>query len=259
MTPMLVVQTGIYGYGIFGSRAEENLEAALDLVRATGYDGIEVMTSLTGDPGRLVAACADRGLVIAGFHVFWHELDDCWEAARRIGAPRLILSGMPADSEENVRAALPALRSTAAKAREHGLRLLVHNHAEEARPLASGRSTLELLADELPAEDLGFVVDLHWASVAGDLARTIAATAGRCDYYHVKDGLIAEPENSRSFDLGAGEVDLAEGWRLATAAGPIAVAVVERGMPAEPLEPALRHDAAFVRGLFDQRPRVAPR
>jgi sugar phosphate isomerase/epimerase len=258
--PQLVVQTGIYGFGILGRRAEDALDETLGLIRAAGYDGVEVMSSLTADPQRLRTACADHGLTIAGLHLFWHELleEEPWATAVALETPRLIISGIPASAEQDTLAALPRLREFADASNRHGLRLLLHNHAEECRPFASGRTVLEIVAEQLTADEIGFLVDLHWAAVGGDTRRTIETTSGRCDYYHVKDGLIDDPENPRSFDLGTGEVDLAGAWDLIRAAGAVSVAAVERAMPADPLEPALRHDAQFVRRLLAETAQVTP-
>ncbi|MFI5572431.1 sugar phosphate isomerase/epimerase family protein [Streptomyces sp. NPDC051740] len=251
MNPRLVLQTGIYGYGILGQRAETDLEGTLDAIRTAGYDGLEVMSSLLGDPARLRDACAERGLDTVAVHLFWHELDDfSWETLRELACDRLILSGLPVDSVASTLDTLPALRDHVARAADVGARVAVHNHEEEARPLHDGRTPLEILCAETAPEELGFVVDLHWASVAGALERTLKATAGRCDYLHIKDGLIADPEAPHSFDLGTGEVELVHGWSTARSTGTIAVTAVERAMPAPDLPAALQHDAEFTRQLW---------
>ncbi|KAK1184389.1 sugar phosphate isomerase/epimerase [Streptomyces sp. NBS 14/10] len=251
-TPQLFVQTGIYGYGIFGRAAEEDLEGTLDMVKAAGYDGVEVMTSLTGDPRRLSEACARRGLSISAFHVFWHELADGrqWDTAEALGTSRVILSGIPSENEEAARASIAPLRAFAAEAAARNMRLLVHNHAEECRPLPSNRTVLEILVEHTTCEELGYVIDLHWAAVGGDVARTIRTTADRCDYYHIKDGSITDPEEPHSYDLGSGEVDLNGAWKEIRSTGTVATVVVERGMPANDLPAALHHDARFVRQLL---------
>jgi sugar phosphate isomerase/epimerase len=240
---------------MFGRRAEKDLYGALDSVRDAGYDGVEVMTSLSGSPLRLADACADRDLEIAGFHVFWHELTSGpqLDVAVALGTPRIIVSCIPAGSADEVRGALGPLGEYAKEAAGKGLRLLVHNHAEECHPLAGGSTALEILVENTSAADIGYVVDIHWAAVGGDMLRTIRAVAGRCDYYHVKDGSLADPDNS--CPLGAGEVDLDGAWHQARESGPIAVAVVERGgTPPDDLDTALDHDARFVRDLFRRIP-----
>ena len=252
MITQLIVQTGIYGYGMFGRAAEEDLDGTLALVAAAGYQGVEVMTSLTGDPARLNDACARAGLSIAAFHVFWHELADprTWEAAESLDTAHVILSGYPSEDEEAALSAVQGLRDFAARAAGCGRRLLVHNHAEECRPLPSGRTVLDILTEKTDPDELGFVIDVHWAAVGGDMTRTIRTTAGRCDYYHIKDGSLDNPEEPRSYDLGTGQVDLPLAVREMRAAGAVSTAVVERGMPADDLVAALEHDAGFVRELL---------
>ncbi|WNE93866.1 hypothetical protein PS467_00145 [Streptomyces luomodiensis] len=247
----LVLQTGTHGYGILGRHAETDLEGTLDAITDAGYGGLEIMSSLLGDRPRLRAACTERGLDLTTLHLFWQELDGFnWSTLSNLGLHRLILSGLPVASEEETLACLPALREHAARAEQEGARTLIHNHAEEGIPLPGGSTPFEILAQETGEQEVGFVVDLHWAAVAGDTARMLKATAGRCDYLHIKDGLTADPQAPHSFDLGTGEVDLLGGWRQALAAGSVHVAVVERAMPAQQLTAALRHDADFVRSLI---------
>ncbi|MEU4160900.1 sugar phosphate isomerase/epimerase [Actinoplanes sp. NPDC026670] len=251
MNPRLVLQTGIYGYGILGRRAETDLEGTLDAIRAAEYDGLEIMSPLLDDPARLRDACAERDLDIVALHLFWHELDDLhWATLKALACDRLILSGLPVESADSISGSLPALRELTARAADAGARVAVHNHEEEARPLPNGRTPLEILCAETTPDELGFVVDLHWAAVAGALDRTLEATAGRCDYLHIKDGLIDDPQAPHSFDLGTGEVDLVRGWSTARSTGTITVATVERAMPAPDLPAALRHDAEFTRRLW---------
>ncbi|MER5950226.1 sugar phosphate isomerase/epimerase [Streptomyces sp. NPDC001904] len=260
MTPhaRLVLQTGTQGYGILGRHAENDLEGTLDAVLEAGYGGLEIMSSLLGDRPRLRDACAERGLELTALHLFWQELDDFdWSVLTELGVSRLILSGLPVASEEQTLGCLTALRRHSARARREGAQILLHNHAEEGIPLPGGSTPFEILAAETDEKEVGFVVDLHWAAVAGDTARMLKATAGRCDYLHIKDGLTADPQNPRSFDLGTGEVDLLGGWQQALGAGHVDIAVVERAMPAPDMRAALHHDADFVRSLFASRDEAA--
>ncbi len=247
----LIVQTGIFGDGMFGDRPERDLDGVLDDIRAAGYDGVEVMSNLIGDPERLKDACARHGLSVAALHVFWWERDV--EQVRRalevLGTSRLLISCLPIAAPSDVAGVADELRTVAGWARELGVSTLLHNHAPETRPLADGRTPFEALAGLLPPDELGFVIDLHWAAVSGTLLRTIEAVGTRCVYYHFKDGSLTEPKNGRSYDLGSGEVDLAAAWRLARA-HPISVATVERGFAPDDQQAALRHDAGYVRGLL---------
>jgi sugar phosphate isomerase/epimerase len=251
----LVVQTGIYGDGMFGDRPEKDLDGVLDDVRDTGYDGVEVMSNLIGDPGRLLGACEARGLAIAGLHIFWWERDDprVDDALRVLGTSRVIVSCLPVKEPADVPSVADELRRLAARARDLGVSTLLHNHASESRVMPNDATVYEALAERLPADEVGFVIDLHWAAVAGTLLRTIAAIGPRCDYYHLKDGSLTEPKNGRSYDLGSGEVDIPAAWQVARIR-PVGVAAVERGYaPADQLA-ALRHDAGYARALLSDLP-----
>jgi len=251
----LVVQTGIYGDGMFGARPEEDLGSVLDDVRDAGYDGVEVMSNLIGDPQLLRDACAARGLSIAAVHVFWWERDETRvrRALETLGTGRLLVSCPPVGAPADVPAVAAELRRTAAAAQDLGVVTLLHNHARECQVWADGRTACEALAGLLPAGEVGFAIDLHWAAAAGTLIRTIQAVGARCDYYHLKDGSLTEPKNGQSYDLGSGEVDIEGAWQLARTR-PVSVAVVERGHAPDDQRAALRHDAAYARALLAGRP-----
>jgi sugar phosphate isomerase/epimerase len=249
---LLAVQTGIFGDGMFGSRPETDLDGVLDAVCAAGYDGVEVMANLGRDPERLRAGCAARGLAITGLHLFWWERDDeaLLAAAESMAAERLIVSCLPIKEPAEVAPVADDLRTLTSRLSRSGIPVLVHNHAPEGRVMSDGRTPMEALAEEL--SDLGFVIDLHWAAVAGTAIRTLQNIGPRCDYFHFKDGSLTDPKAPQPFDLGTGEVDLRGAWRLIRQR-PLAVATVERGAPPVDAEYSLRHDRDFVRALLDDR------
>lgn len=250
--PQLAVQTGIYGYGYFGHWIEDDLEAALDVARETGYSGVEVMSNLTHDPARLRGACADRGLTVTALHVFWHEADELArpELVTALGTNRLIVSSVPIEAPADVGPVVTRLDEIAEPLRSSGVQLFVHNHAEECRPMADGRTPFEALAEAMPADRLGFVIDLHWAVVGGTLARTLRALGGRCDYYHVKDGSSTDGPDTRVYNLGDGEVDLRYAAQLIDDLGGVRVAVAERAARPPDARAALDHDARYIEALW---------
>lgn len=250
---LLVVQTGIFGDGMFGGRPESDLDGVLDDARAAGYDGVEVMTNLLRKPERLRDACAARGLAVAAAHVFWWERDapEVHRAIEVLETDRLILSCLPVKQPADLGPVAEELQRVAAVAHSVGASLLVHNHREEGLVLSDGRTTIEALAERLAPEDLGFVLDLHWAAVAGTLTRTLEAVGARCDYYHFKDGSLTEPKNGRSYDLGEGEVDLPGAWQL-ICGWPLTVAAAERSYAPTDQMAALRHDASYIRALLTE-------
>ena len=76
----------------------------------------------------------------------------------------------------------------AAKAlREHGKYFMYHNHDQEFKRL-NGQVVLEKLAQDVPAEVMGFTVDTFWAQAGGaDPAQWIERLAGRIPCIHLKD------------------------------------------------------------------------
>ncbi|MFI6130824.1 sugar phosphate isomerase/epimerase family protein [Micromonospora sp. NPDC051141] len=249
MTCQVGVQMGTRGYGIMGSLPVRDLPKSLEYVRSAGATGVEVMTNLIDDPHRLRTACSDAGLEIIGLHVFWSELDDALLAkVRELEVPRLICSGVPVSSPAECDSSIETIRNWSASARQAGATFLVHNHEEECAPFPDGRLPIQVIAERTTPEDVAFVVDVYWANRAGaDFDALFAALTGRCDFVHFKDGLRAGDAATKSYGLGEGEVDLERAWSAATAAGPLAWAVVERDNPAEDPEGAVLADVHRLR------------
>lgn len=250
-TVKLAVQTGIFGDGMFGDRPERDLPGVLDEVREAGYDGIEVMGNLLGNPAALRDGCRDRGLTVFGLHLFWWELDfpRLGETALELGAERLIISCLPVTGPEDIAEVADRLRALAASLAPYELPVLLHNHTQEGRVLSDGRTTLEALAEVLSPDELGFVIDVYWAAVSGTLARTLERVGPRCDYFHFKDGSLSDPKSTVPYDLGTGDVDLPLAW-AAIRGGPLKVITVERGPAPLDQHVSLRRDAGYVGDLL---------
>ena len=68
-----------------------------------------------------------------------------------------------------------------------GAYFMYHNHDNEFRSVG-GRRVLELLADAVPAEEMGFTLDTYWVQVGGgDPAQWLDRLAGRIPCIHLKD------------------------------------------------------------------------
>lgn len=242
------LQTGINGYGMFGWAAERDTAAVLAHIAAAGYQGIEVMRNLSARPDLLTLADG-LGLEVIALHVFWPDLSDSALATEvaGIGATRLVCSGLPCGKPEQCRATAAELARLASRWRDAGVELLVHNHAEECRVLEDGSTPLDYFLDRT---DVGFVIDLYWAAVAGTPPGDAVARVGeRCRYLHIKDGRVPASADGESVPLGAGDVDLAGGWAAVRERRPDAWAVVERDIPPADPVAAIGADLAFVKRL----------
>lgn len=71
--------------------------------------------------------------------------------------------------------------------RDNGKYLMYHNHAHEFRKL-DGKLIFERMAEDMPADLMGFTVDTYWVQVGGgDPAQWIENLSGRVPCIHLKD------------------------------------------------------------------------
>jgi len=242
------VQLGINGAGIFGNAPEYELEAVLDAVAAAGADGVEAMGNLRPQASALLAGTQERGLEVAAVHVFWPDLADAdvLSFCAAVEAERLICSSVPVEGMTQLRSSATQLSRHAATLARLGIRLLVHNHAEETRPLEDGVPALVALAEHT-SDDVGFVLDAYWATVGGaDISAFSAALGERLSLLHLKDG-FADGSRYGSVALGEGEVDLEA---AAHAGKGCEWVLVERDLPATDYVDAARTDVSRARSLL---------
>ena len=70
----------------------------------------------------------------------------------------------------------------------NGFYFMYHNHYQEFARLSDGRRIIEALAEDFPAEQLGFTLDTYWIQFAGaDPVQCIKDLAGRIPCIHLKD------------------------------------------------------------------------
>ena len=88
------------------------------------------------------------------------------------------------DTYENFMATYPAI---ARKIREGGRYFMYHNHDQEFKKIG-GKLILEKLAEEIPADIMGFTLDTFWVQAGGgDPAQWIEKLSGRVPCIHLKD------------------------------------------------------------------------
>ena len=124
------------------------------------------MPRLTGETAQVIAdhhafACPHIGLG-------WYPFDE----------------SKPGTNYANFMATYPGV---ARKIREGGCYFMYHNHDQEFQHIG-GKTLLEKLAEEIPAEIMGFTVDTFWVQAGGgDPAQWIGKLAGRVPVIHLKD------------------------------------------------------------------------
>jgi sugar phosphate isomerase/epimerase len=105
-------------------------------------------------------------------------------------------------------------------AKPYGIRVLVHNHTTEFTIFPDGRTAHDVMLAELDPSLVVLELDIGWATVAGQDARTLfAAHPGRYPLWHVKDMANLAAVNANGSDqrarmraarivpVGQGEID----------------------------------------------------
>jgi sugar phosphate isomerase/epimerase len=233
---------GLMLYSVRGD-CDRDFEGTLRAVASLGFEGVELFDLHGHDPALVAGWLAESSLEACGRHArlesIEEDLDELAAEAAALGWRRLVVSWIdPAELGDP--GLPPRFASAAAVVAGHGLQLGFHNHAAELAPLASGRTFL----DEVP-EEVFLELDLGWAWYEGvDVSALLRARAGRCPLVHVKDfrGREASPPYCPVGDGGVGYETVAP---EAVAAGAEWLLVEQDEPVATPLEDAGRSLAAL--------------
>ncbi|MFG1995332.1 sugar phosphate isomerase/epimerase family protein [Actinoplanes sp. NPDC048988] len=249
------VQLGVNGYGMFGSANTRDTVRVLTTVADAGAEVVEAMFNLAPKAALLRGVAQDLGLQVAAVHVFWWELlarqAEVIHYCLQAGARQVIVSHLPASSRSEYERVAQQLRVWAQDLDADGIRLLLHNHAEEMSPATDDqRPAFQILRDEL-GDSTGFCLDLYWAALAGaDLGPLVSFWSDRCSYYHFHDGIIGDPARfTDSVDLGQGSVDLLAAFARIPP-GPDTYLVAERKFPPADYRTACGADVSFLTRLI---------
>lgn len=175
--------------------------AALDALKSVGYAGFETgfinLRSQAKAPADARKKIEARGLVFTGVHIFLPEYDAQTSVAPQalyesvailgaeLGAERLILSGSPAVTPDEIKRKADALNRAGQFAKSQGLVLAYHNHWPEYK--YDGREITQLYAATDPAL-VSFLLDAGHAYRTGfDIPRFVYEHAARLTGIHFRD------------------------------------------------------------------------
>ena len=120
-----------------------------------------------------------------------------------------------ANLQESYDKFLQDYRPVAKAVKEAGKFFMFHNHAREFQKL-DGTIILEKLAQDFPADELGFTLDTYWVQVGGaDPAQWIEKLSGRLPCIHLKDCGY----NQRMDVIGEGNINFDRVFEKAESAG----------------------------------------
>ncbi len=188
----------------------------LEAIAEIGYLGVETVDVPGGDPDAARRAFEDVGLRVASSHSWARPADlEGFERASAgiaaLGSTRMIVSGGPFTSTDEVDALADRLNAAAAVTARHGLVLGYHNHSSEMLPI-DGVPLYRRLRDRLDPR-VDFQVDIFWVVVGGaDPAVVLDELGGRVISLHLKDGArLPSAANAEPFvnvAVGHGVIDI---------------------------------------------------
>jgi inosose dehydratase len=174
---------------------------ALDAIKGIGYAGFETgfinLRSQAKSVPEARKQIESKGLAFTGVHIFLPEYDPKTSIAPQalyesvaqlgaaLGAERLVLSGSPAVTPDEIKRKIDALNRAGQFAKSQGLILAYHNHWPEYK--YDGREILQLYAQTDPAY-VSFLLDAGHAYRTGfDIPRFVEEHAARLTGIHFRD------------------------------------------------------------------------
>jgi len=170
----------------------EGLIEALKLFSATGYDGVELVGDNTDelDPDSFLKLLQDLKLKVISVHSIRGE--DDLHFAKKMGAKYMNVSLSPEYiTREALITACEELNEKGRIYASHGIKAVLHNHADEFRWVENeeGKTRIyDLLLEYTDPKLLGFEFDVGWATLAGiDVVDYMKRYPGRFPLIHVKE------------------------------------------------------------------------
>lgn len=225
-------------------QTEENARIALQLVKAAGFEGIElngfmikkvplivpVLTWLagmsTGNSGKLNwhDLISESGLKVVSIHEDLGSIlknpAEIIKEAKSYRTDNIVVTGMyryDYSSKQAVLKLAADLNKAGKLLKEDGINFLYHNHNCEFRRVESGETAYELLLEKTDPNYVNFEFDSFWAiEAACDAAELMKNLGKRMKLYHINDrgtrvkGPTGSILNSDSMELGFGNINLTE-------------------------------------------------
>lgn len=205
-------------------QTKEGLAESLKRVADIGYTTVQISGSCPVDAQWLRGQLDANGLSCVITHTplerLIHETEQVAHEHEILGCRCVGLGMFTYDKPEEGRtydAFVPLARAIAQGLKAQGRYFMYHNHAHEfARE--GGRVILERLAEDIPADEMGFTLDTFWIQAGGaDPAQWIERLSGRVPCIHLKD--YAYCGERRMAPIGEGNINFDRVFAAAESAG----------------------------------------
>ena len=192
------MKIGLQVYSIRDDAAAD-FAAAMKKVKAMGYDGVELAGAYGLSAAEIKKVLAEVGLEAISAHIPLEEMekdpDGVFAFYEEIGCRFAAVPWMSAERRpgtDRFEETVASIRNIGAKAKEHGIQLLYHNHDFEFVKV-DGEYALDMLYRVIEPEYLATEIDTCWVNVAGeDPAAYVRKYAGRAPIVHLKDFFMEE-------------------------------------------------------------------
>lgn len=223
-------------------QSEEDARLALQLVKAAGFEGIElngfmikkvpfivpVLTWMagmpTGNSGKLnwLDLIKESGLKVVSIHEdlgsILKNTEEIINEARAYGTEYVVVTGMFRYDYSDRQAVLQLakdLNKAGKLLKQGGIHFLYHNHNCEFRRVETGETAFDLLLEKTNPEYVNFEFDSFWAVEAGcDAIECMEKLGSRMKLYHINDrgnrekGKMGSIIESDGIELGKGNMNL---------------------------------------------------
>jgi sugar phosphate isomerase/epimerase len=216
---------------VYRGRQDTDLAGVLGAVRGAGYEGVEAGNLARQMPLEQVKRTfQENGVALSGVHAGYGEVEDTSKLEENLRfmatmrARFLMCSGVAdAKTREGYERSAEVFNRAGRICKEHGAVFCYHNHNWEFVRFGDTLA-IDLLAQLTDPELVKLNIDVFWVAVGGeDPASFVQRYAGRCPYYHIKDGEweSGQPGKVTKFsELGQGRVDLSKAVSAALATNP---------------------------------------
>lgn len=231
---------GIQLYSVRTLCEDATYKTTLTQLAQLGFEGVELAWKYGGmNPQELADFLQSIGLQTAGMHVKLDELltpgHQVYQYAKVLGSPFITTSQHTRTGDWPQ--VIQQLQAAGRIARDHGLQLTYHNHAQEFITV-DGQTSLpwdQLIAQSDPAL-VALELDLGWAHKAGaDAIATWHQSAARTPQIHLRD---YSRERQTMCDIGDGFLDCTVIKRDAKRLGTRWVIYEQDAYPISPMDSA---------------------
>lgn len=188
------------GIQVYGLRDElentpENFKNVMEKVKEMGYDGVELAGLYGLEPEYVRDTLKETGLIPLSAHVPLVEMmadaEGVAKTYKTIGVDYIVVPYLPEEYRHNTPGypkVIAEMKRIGSVMKEHGLKLLYHNHDFEFVTLPDGTFGFDDIYTQIPADILMAEPDLCWIKVAGQSpVEYLKKYGARCEVVHLKD------------------------------------------------------------------------